>query len=167
MCRTGTRAGRRALLFLRGARTDIREVLAHAHFPEKYWSLENVIPRGAAAVAPFSLDIIRRIIGTDLLAVTIGAAICSVNKRTALDHSRLRHWVNVCAFLVGLRIQMSDLPIWNNGQSHPGEGERAEDSKKQGGKSFHKCASGPSASTGFRNVGTVDFRPNPKSINPK
>jgi hypothetical protein len=108
-------ARRRALLFLRGTGTDIREVLPHAHFPEKYWALENVIPRSAAAVAPFSLDIIRRIIGTDLLAVTIEAAIRSVNKRTALDHSRLRHRVDVGAFLVGLRIQMSDLPIWNNG----------------------------------------------------
>ncbi len=118
----------RTLLFRRRARADIRKVLAHAHFPEKYWSLENVIARRAAAVAPFSLDIGRGVIGAHLLAVTINAAVRSVNTRAARDHSRLRHWIGIGAFLVGLRIEMSDLPIRNDGQSHPGERERPENS---------------------------------------
>jgi hypothetical protein len=61
--------------------------LAHSHFPEKYWTIENVIARRAPAVAPLALDIIRRIIGTDLLTVTIDAAIGGVNARALLDHS--------------------------------------------------------------------------------
>jgi len=110
----------------RRAGADVCQVLAHAHFPEKYRPLENVIARRAAAVPPFALDIIRRVIGTHLLAVTIDAAVRGVNMGTALDHSRLRHWISIGAFLVGLRIEVSDLPIWNDGQSHPGERERPE-----------------------------------------
>lgn len=117
-------------MFHRRACADICEVLAHAHFPEKHWPLENVIARRATAVSPFSFDIVCGVIGAYLLTVAIDAAVRGVNMRTALDHSRLRHWIGIGAFLVGLRIEMSDLPVRNDGQSHPGEGERPENSKK-------------------------------------
>ncbi len=123
--------------FCRGARADVCEVLAHAHFPELHWPFEDVIARRAAAVTPFSLDICRRVFGAHLLAVTVNAAVRSVDARAALEHSRLRSGINICAVLVGLRIEMSDLPIWKHGQSHPRERERAEDSEKERGEAFH------------------------------
>ncbi len=122
---------RPALLFCRRARANIRKILAHAHLRQKYRVLENVIARRAAAVAPLSLDIGGGVIGAHLLAVAINAAVRSVNAPAARDHSRLRHRINIGAFLVGLRIEMSDLPIWNDRQSHPGERERPEDSQKK------------------------------------
>jgi hypothetical protein len=157
----------RTLLFRRCARANVCNVLAHAHFSEKYRPLENVIARRAATGAPFALDIGPRVLGAHLLAVTINAAVCSVNARASFKHSRLWLRIVLRAFLVGLRIEMSDLPIRNDSQSHPGERERSEDSQKKRSKPFHQCASEPSASTGLRNVGTVDRRPNPKSISPK
>ena len=160
-------AGWCVFLFRRGARADVCNILAHAHFSEKYRPLKNVIARRATALSPFSLNIVRRVIGAHLLAVTINAAVRSVNARAARDHSRLWHWINVRALLVGLRVEMSDLPIRNDRQSHPREGERPENSEKERSEAFHKRPSEPSASTGLRNVGTVDFRPNPKSISPK
>jgi hypothetical protein len=111
--------------------------LAHAHLPKKNWPIENVIPRCAAAVTPFSFDVVCRVIGAHLLAVTINTAVHGVNARAAFDHSRLRLRINIGAFLVGLRIKISDLPSRNNGQSHPRKGERAEDSQKKRGESFH------------------------------
>jgi len=121
----------RTLLFHRRARADVCDVLAHAHFPEKHWPLENVVAGRAAPVAPFSLNIVCGVISAHLLAVAINEAVRGVNMRPALDHSRLRHWINIGAFLVGLRIEVSDLPIRNDGQSHPGESERSEDSQKK------------------------------------
>jgi len=166
-CRTCRSGGRSVFLFCQRARANIREILAHTHFPEEYRSLKNVIARCAAAAAPFPLDVVGRVIGANLLAVTIDAAVRSINARAAFDHSGLRLRISVAAILFHLRIEMSDLPIRDDRQSHPREGERSENSEKERGKSFHKCVSGPSASTGFRNVGTVDVRPNPKSISPK
>src|SRR5439155_1047751 len=142
-----------------------RRVLTH--FPEEYWPLKNIIARCTPAVAPFALDVVGRVIGAYLLAVTIDAAVRSINPRAAFDHSGLGLGVNIGAILFHLWIEMSDLPIRDHRQSHPGESERAENSEKKRGESFHKCASEPSASTGLRNVGTVDVRPNPKSISPK
>jgi len=121
----------RTLLFHRRACANVCQVLTHAHFAEKYWPLENVVAGRAAAVTPFALDIGRRVIGAHLLAVAIDTAVRCVNMRTAFHHSRLRHWINIGAFLVGLRIEVSDLPIRNDGQSHPGERERPEDSQKK------------------------------------
>ena len=72
-----------------------------------------------------------------MLAVTVNAAVRSINARAALEHSRLRLRIGICAFLVGLRIKMSDLPIRKHGQSHPGESERAEDTEKERGEAFH------------------------------
>ena len=66
-----------------------------------------------------------------LLAVTINAAICCVNVRAALKHSRLRLRINIGLFFVPLRIEVSDLPIRNHGQSHPRESERAKDPEKE------------------------------------
>ncbi len=166
-CRTCRSGGRSVFLFCQRARANIREILAHTHFPEEYRSLKNVIARCAAAAAPFPLDVVGRVIGANLLAVTIDAAVRSINARAPFDHSGLRLRISVAAILFHLRIEMSNLPIRDDRQSHPREGERSENSEKERGESFHKCASGPSASTGFRNVGTVDVRPNPKSISPK
>jgi hypothetical protein len=119
------------------ARADVPKVLAHAHLPKENRSFENVIAWRAAAVTPLPLDIGARIIGADLLTVTINAAIGSVNARALLDHSRLRHRVDVCAFLVRLRVEVSDLPIGDHRQSHPGKRKRPEDSEKKRGESFH------------------------------
>jgi hypothetical protein len=165
--RSGSASWSRARRFRGRARADVRDVLAHTHFAKKHRLLENVIARRAATISPFSLDVGRSVIGAHLLTVTINAAVCGVNVRAALEHSRLGLRINVGAFLVGLRIEMPDLPVRNNGQSEPRKGERAEDSEKERSESFHQCPPEASASTGLRNVGTVDVRPNPKSINPK
>jgi len=61
---------------------------------------------------------------------------------------------------------MANLPVGNDRETHPGKGKRPEDSEEKWSETFHQCADG-SASTGFRKVGTVDVRPNPKSIKPK
>jgi hypothetical protein len=74
--------------------------LAHSHFSEKYWTLKNVIPRRAAAISPFSLDIIGDVIGADLLAMAIDAAVCRINVCAPLEHSRLRTRINVRPFFV-------------------------------------------------------------------
>ena len=86
--------------------------------------------------------------------------------RAALEHSRLWLRINVCSFLVRLRIEMADLPVGDDRETYPREGKRTENSEEEWGETFHQCAVG-SASTGFRKVGTVDVRPNPKSIRPK
>jgi hypothetical protein len=135
--RTCPAGGRRTFLFFWRAGADVRKVLTHAHLSKKNGSFENVIARRASAITPFSLDIRARIIGTHLLAVTIDTAIGSVNARAARDHSRLRHRINVRAFLVRLRIEVSDLPIWDHSQSNPGERKRPEDSEEKRGESFH------------------------------
>jgi hypothetical protein len=107
------------LLFCRPACADVRKILAHTHFSEKHWSLENVIARCAATVPPFPLDVVRGVIGADLLAVTVNAAVRSVNVLASLNHTRLRLRINVGAILFHLRIKMSDLPIRDHRQSHP------------------------------------------------
>ena len=62
---------------------------------------------------------------------------------------------------------MSDLPVRNDREADPRKGKRAEDSEEERSESFHQWPPDVSASTGLRNVGTVDVRPNPKSIRPK
>src|SRR5207249_8648506 len=113
------------------------------------------------------IDIGRRVIGAQPLAMTIIATVRDINTTTAFGHSRFRRGIYVGKFLVHLRIEMSDLQIGNHGQAQPREGERAENPKKEWKQSFHRCASEPSASTGFKNVGTLAVRPRPKSIRPK
>jgi len=51
--------------------------------------------------------------------MTIDAAVRSVNVRTPFDHSGLRLRISVAAILFHLRIEMSDLPIRDQRQSHP------------------------------------------------
>src|SRR5262249_19860417 len=98
----------------------------------------------------------------------IDAAVCCVNMRAALEHSRLRARINIRPLFVGFRIQMSDLPGRNHGEANPRKSERAKNSEKEWRKAFHQWPPPDvSASTGLRNVGTVDVRPNPKSIRPK
>jgi hypothetical protein len=84
----------------RCARANICEVLAHSHFSEEYGSLKNVIPWRAAAISPLSLDIGGDVIGADLLAMAIDAAVGSINVRTSLEHSRLWARINVCPLFV-------------------------------------------------------------------
>src|SRR5207249_9591308 len=117
--RTCSSGGRNIFLFRRRARNDIRKILAHTHFPLECWPLKNIIAWCAAAVAPFALDIVGRVIGTYLLAMTIDAAVRSINPRAAFDHSGLRLGVNIGAILFHLRVEMSDLPIRDHRQSHP------------------------------------------------
>ena len=123
--------------------------------------------------------------------MAIDTAVCCVNVLALFEHSRLRTGINVRPLFVRFRIEMSDLPRRDDSEPDPRKRERAEDSEKERSKPFHarlnsavcrpplldsrKRGSNPfhqwppavSASTGFRNVGTVDVRPNPKSIRPK
>ena len=147
-----------------GARAPMFAVWPIRIFPRN--PAQKCIARRTAAVTPFPLDVVRRVIGADL-QLTNKCAVRSVDTRAALDHPRLRHRISIGAILLHLRIEMSDLPIRDDCQPHPREGERAENSEKERDESFHMCASEPSASTGLRNVGTVDVRPNHKSISPK
>src|SRR5439155_22959765 len=118
-CRSSSSNWRRTRLFCGHARADIRQVLAHPHFPEKHLPLKNVIARRTPAITPSPLDIGTGVIGAYLFAVAINAAVCNVNARAAFEHSGLRLRIKVGALFVGLRIEMPDLPIWNQGQSHP------------------------------------------------
>ena len=128
--------GRR--FFRRGcARTDVCEILTHSHLAEEYRTIKNVISRCAAASAPFSLDIVSDVIGADLLAMAIDAAVCCVNAPAPLEHSRLRARINVRPLFVGFRIEMSNLPRRNDREPDPRERKRAKDSQKERSKAFH------------------------------
>src|SRR5262249_52742878 len=129
--RTTGSAGSRTFLLGRCARTDVRDVLSHSHFCKEYRPLKNVINWCASAISPASFYIVRGVIGAHLFAVAIGAAIGGVNVRAPHDHSRLRLGINVCSFLVGLRIEMTDLPGRNDRETHPGKGKRAKDSEEK------------------------------------
>src|ERR1700730_18216797 len=114
-----------------------------------------------------SLHLRRRVLGAELRAVTVKTSIPTEDFLPAVGHSRFRHRIDIGTFLVHLRIEMSDLVIRNHGETHPGECERSEQSKKKRKQTFHKCTSSPSASTGLRKVGTLGVRPRPKSMRPK
>ena len=113
----------RGVLFRGRGFSDVRKIRTHPLFPEQHRATENVIARGAAALAPFrtrlrrsiafSIEVGSSILGAELLAVAINAAVGSVNVAAALGHSRLRHWIDIGAFFVGLRLEMSDLQIRN------------------------------------------------------
>jgi hypothetical protein len=129
---------RRRRFFGRGcARANVCEVLAHPHFSQKYRPIENIIARRAAAIAPFPLDIVGDVVGADLLAMAIDAAVCCINSPAPLEHSRLRARKNVRPLFVGFRIEMSDLPRWNDREADPRKRERAEDSQEERSKAFH------------------------------
>jgi hypothetical protein len=129
---------RRRRFFGRGcARANACEVLAHSHFSKKYRPFEDVIARRAAAIAPFPLDIVGDVVGADLLAMAIDAAVCCVNVPAALEHSRLRARINVRPLFVGFRIEMSYLPRRNDREADPRKRKRAEDSQEERSKAFH------------------------------
>src|SRR5262249_2726425 len=111
--------------------------------------------------------IIGDVIGADLLAMAIDAAVGGVNVCAPLEHSRLRPRINIRPLFVGLRIETSYLPGRNHREADPRKRKGAEDSDEKRSKAFHQCPPDVSASTGLRNVGTVEVRPNPKSIRPK
>src|SRR5204863_871192 len=117
---------RRVLIFRGRAFTNVGKIRTHAHFSEQDRPLKNVIARCAATFAPFAIDIGRDVTGADLLAVTIKTAVARVNATTALGHSGFRRRINIGAFLVHLRIEMSDLVIRNDGETDPRERERSE-----------------------------------------
>src|SRR5262249_15577151 len=138
-CSRSAACGRRRRFLWRGcARADVCEVLAHPHFSQEDRLVENVIAWCAAAIAPFSFDIVGDIIGAHLLAMTIDAAVGSVNVCATLEHSRLRPRINVRSLFVGFRVEISDLPGGDHREAYPRKGKRAEDSQEKRGEAFHK-----------------------------
>src|SRR4029077_6145278 len=117
--RTSCSCRRRRFLWGGCARPNVCEVLTHSHFSEKYRALKNVIARRAAAIAPFPLDIVGGVIGADLLAMAIDAAVGRVNALATFEQPRLRTRINVRSFFVGFRIEMSDLPRRDDRQPYP------------------------------------------------
>src|ERR1700704_2437268 len=99
--------------------------------------------------------------------MTIDTAVRGINATTKFDHSRSRLRVNVGTFFIRLGIERTDLQIRDHGQADPRESEGPEKTEEEWDQTFHKCTSDPSASTGFKNVGTVEVRPRPNSIKPK
>jgi hypothetical protein len=99
--------------------------------------------------------------------VAIDAAIRGVNLPATLSHAGLRHGIDVGLFLVRLRVEVPDLGIGNEEQTHPRKGECAENSQKESGYPFHMWSFTASSSCGFKNVGILAVRPSPKSIRPK
>jgi hypothetical protein len=93
-------------------------------------TIKNVIERSAAAIPPFSVDIGGAIVGADLLAMAIDAAVSRINMRAPLVHSRLRSRINVRPFFVGFRIEMPDLPVRDDRQADPRKRKRAENSEE-------------------------------------
>src|SRR5262249_28120163 len=108
-----------------------------AHFSEKYRTIKNVIARCAAAIAPFPLNIVGDVVGADLLAMAIHAAVCGINVCAPLEHPRLWTWINVRPLFVGLRIEISYLPGGNDREADPRKRKRAEDSDEERSKAFH------------------------------
>jgi hypothetical protein len=82
--RTSAPAARRFPLVRARAHTMFSEVWPFAFSFENTGSLKNVIAWCAAAIAPFSLDIVGDVVGADLLAMAINAAVCCVNVLAAL-----------------------------------------------------------------------------------
>jgi hypothetical protein len=99
--------------------------------------------------------------------MAITAAIGGVNPAAAIGQAGFRRGIDVGAVLVHLWIEMSDLQIRHESQPGPRKREGAKNAEKERGNSSHKCPSKTSSSCGFRNVGTLEVRPKPKSIRPK
>lgn len=154
-------------VFDRRPLSDIREIRAHPHFAEKRGAIEQIVPRRAAAFAPFPIDVGSGVIGADLLGVTIDTAVRDIDATAAFRHAGLWRWINIGTLFVHLRIEMTDLQIRNQNQTRPRECERAEDPEEKSFYPFHTRASSASSSFGFKKVGTLAVRPRPKSIKPK
>ena len=71
------------------------------------------------------------------MAMAIDTAVCRVNVRAPVEHSRLRARINVRPLFVGFRIEMSDLPRRNDREADPRKRKRAEDSEEERSKAFH------------------------------
>ena len=99
--------------------SNVREIRTDAYFPKQHGPIENVIPRCAATFAPFPFEIGSRIIGANLLRVTIIAAVRGINPTAALRHSRSRRRIHIGSVLFHLRIEMTDLQIRNENQTGP------------------------------------------------
>src|SRR4029077_3288185 len=121
----------------RCARANVCEVLPHSHFSEKHRPLKNVIEWRAAAIAPFSLDIVGDVVGTDLLAMAIDATVRCINVFAPREHSRLRTRINVGPLFVGFRTEMSNLPRRNDREADPRKRKRPEDSQEEWSQAFH------------------------------
>ena len=155
--RTSCSCRRRRFLGRGCARANVCEVLAHPHFSEKYRPLKNVIARRAAAIAPLPLDIVGDVVGADLLAMAIDAAVCCVNVPAPLEHSRLGARINVRPLFVGFRIEISDLPRRNDREADPRKRKRAEDSQEERSKAFHEYL--PSADPPSPRLRRASWRP--------
>jgi hypothetical protein len=167
--------------FLLGRRgfTNIRQVRSEPRFSDQGRSIEDVIARRTATVAPpwtwawscpsLKIDIGGGVIGANLLAVAVKTTVRYVNASAALGHSRSWHRINVGALFVALRFEMSNLQIRNVSEPEPGKGERREESDNEWGEALHQCTtvSPGSGFTGFKNVGTLDVRPRPRSMRRK
>jgi hypothetical protein len=123
--------------------------------------MKNVIARCAAAIAPLPLNIVSDVIGSDLLAMAIDAAVCCVNVAASFEHSRLRARINIRPLFVRFRIEMSDLPSRNDREADPRKRKRAENSQKERSKAFHvrlNPADRPDVSApGSRKRGVIPF----------
>src|SRR5439155_12965822 len=105
----------------------------------------------------------------DLLAVKIEATVRDVNAAATLSHSGFRHRINVGAFFVALRIELTNLQVRHVSEPKTGKGKGGQDSKNERSETFHQCAtiSPGSGFTGFKNVGRLDLRPRPRSMSKK
>jgi hypothetical protein len=128
------------LVFGRRTFSNVREIRTHPHFPQQHGPLEEIIARRAAALAPFTIDVGRRIIGADLLAVAVNASVCRVNPPAALSHAGLRRGISIIPIFIHLRIEVSDLVIRDEDQTRPRKGEGAEDPEKERYDPFHRRA---------------------------
>jgi hypothetical protein len=138
---------RRGFFLGRGGFADVGQIRAHAHFTEQRWPIENVIARCAPPVTPFwrrtwsgvalALDVGSGIIRAELFAVAIEATVRDVNVPAAFGHPRFRHWINVGALFVTLRIEMANLQIGNVSEPEPGKGKGREDSENEWSETFH------------------------------
>lgn len=99
--------------------TYVCEIRPHSHSAELNWSIEDIIARSAPPFAPFPIDVGAGIIGSNLLAMAIEAAIGDINASSALSHPRFWRRIGILAFFVSLGFEMSDLQIWDKRKTHP------------------------------------------------
>ena len=99
--------------------------------------------------------------------MAIDAAVRDVDLPAAINEAGFRSRVNVGRFLIHLRIEMTNLRIWDRDEPGPRKRERAEDAQDEWRYTFHGIFGKAASSCGLRNVGTVAVRPRPNSIMPK
>ena len=69
--------------------------------------------------------------------MAIETTIRDVDAPATLSHSRFRHRINVGAFFVALRIEMTNLQIGNVSEPKPGKGKGRQDSENEWSETFH------------------------------